>query len=517
MFSLQDLCRKHLFILPDVFGEHVLQRLRLYWKCHGSLQRIRDDHILIRRDLILSTNEALRMAGEEGNNAVLQLLLLWKGNLHYAIIRALQGVQYVLFHTYANQIGDFHLILPLFQDAKTFAKCHALQRFCGVSCLLQHATKYNMLPILQTYQEELSMRVYLRETLFVLPCLWQRYVVLIWIQQTMHVYDLQVMFIIAISKRDLSMYSLRYILLFVTENTEATLLSQHLEKTAAKGLLHFVLQTLQYGGIIHIVLSQAVQYNHTKLLHYFLRQLPRIHIAKFLLLAVQEKASTKTLYLLLSHLYYSVQRIKKLLRYVLQYVSTLVLQILLQKRVYLLHAMLEKMVRYFSATKVQTIMDVLSITPERVITMAIQKMRTDIVFHTSYIWEDVLQRLTRLTDMVYTIQYVHGKKMLFTVMHGIYKNLLYDEREKVMFHLPKLYVAQNAATQFRDICMDCYRLDLARFIPRFIQLLLHCLQIVTTKSCYTILEIFRKHIISLFTMKVMTEEEKNLCLEILYK
>ncbi|QZK26727.1 MGF_505/530-2R [African swine fever virus] len=517
MFSLQDLCRKHLFILPDVFGEHVLQRLGLYWRCHGSLQRIGDDHILIRRDLILSTNEALRMAGEEGNNEVVKLLLLWKGNLHYAVIGALQGDQYDLIHKYENQIGDFHFILPLIQDANTFEKCHALERFCGVSCLLKHATKYNMLPILQKYQEELSMRAYLHETLFELACLWQRYDVLKWIEQTMHVYDLKIMFNIAISKRDLTMYSLGYIFLFDRGNTEATLLTQHLEKTAAKGLLHFVLETLKYGGNIDTVLTQAVKYNHRKLLDYFLRQLPRKHIEKLLLLAVQEKASKKTLNLLLSHLNYSVKRIKKLLRYVIEYESTLVIKILLKKRVNLIDAMLEKMVRYFSATKVRTIMDELSISPERVIKMAIQKMRTDIVIHTSYVWEDDLERLTRLKNMVYTIKYEHGKKMLIKVMHGIYKNLLYGEREKVMFHLARLYVAQNAATQFRDICKDCYKLDVARFKPRFKQLILDCLEIVTKKSCYSILEILEKHIISLFTMKVMTEEEKNLCLEILYK
>lgn len=72
--------------------------------------------------------------------------------------------------------------------------------------------------------------------------------------------------------------------------------------------------------------------------------------------------------------------------------------------------MLEKMVRYFSATKVRTIMDELSISPERVIKMAIQKMRTDIVIHTSYVWEDDLERLTRLKNMVYAIKYEHGKK-----------------------------------------------------------------------------------------------------------
>lgn len=154
-------------------------------------------------------------------------------------------------------------------------------------------------------------------------------------------------------------------------------------------------------------------------------------------------------------------------------------------------------------------MDELSISPERVIKMAIQKMRTDIVIHTSYVWEDDLERLTRLKNMVYTIKYEHGKKMLIKVMHGIYKNLLYGEREKVMFYLAKLYVAQNAATQFRDICKDCYKLDVARFKPRFKQLILDCLEIITKKSCYSILEILEKHIISLFTMKVMTEEEKT--------
>lgn len=254
-----------------------------------------------------------------------------EGNLHYAVIGALQGDQYDLIHKYENQIGDFHFILPLIQDANTFEKCHALERFCGVSCLLKHATKYNMLPILQKYQEELSMRAYLHETLFELACLWQRYDVLKWIEQTIHVYDLKIMFNIAISKRDLTMYSLGYIFLFDRGNTEATLLTQHLKKTAAKGLLHFVLETLKYGGNIDTVLTQAVKYNHRKLLDYFLRQLPRKHIEKLLLLAVQEKASKKTLNLLLSHLNYSVKRIKKLPRYVIEYESTLVIKILLKK------------------------------------------------------------------------------------------------------------------------------------------------------------------------------------------
>ncbi|QRY19054.1 MGF 505-2R [African swine fever virus] len=517
MFSLQDLCRKHLFILPDVFGEHVLQQLGLYWEKHGSLQRIGNDHILIRRDLILSINEALKIAAEEGNNEVVKLLLLWKGNLHYAIIGALQGDQYDLIHTYENQIEDYHHILPLIQDAKTFEKCHALERFCVVPCLLEHAIKHNMLPILQKYQEELFIRVYLRETLFELACLWQRNDILKWIEQTMHVYDLKIIFNIAISKRDLSMYSLGYVLLFDRGNTEATLLTQHLEKTAAKGLLHFVLETLKYGGNINIVLSQAVKYNHRKLLDYFLRQLPRKNIEKLLLLAVQEKASKKTLNLLLSYLNYSVKRIKKLLRYVIEYESTLVIRILLKKRINLIDAVLEKTVRYFSETKVKTIMDELSISPERVIKMAIQKMRTDIVIQTSYIWEDDLERLIRLKNMVYTIKYEHGKKMLMKVIHGIYKNLLHDEKEKVMFHLAKFYIAQNAATQFRDICKDCCKLDVARFKPRFKQLILDCLDIITKKTCLNIMEILENHIISLFAMKMMTEDEKNLGLELLYK
>lgn len=78
MFSLQEICRKNIYFLPDWLGEHVIQRLGLYWEKHGSLQRIGDNYVLIQQDLIIPINEALRMAGEEGNDEVVQLLLLWE-------------------------------------------------------------------------------------------------------------------------------------------------------------------------------------------------------------------------------------------------------------------------------------------------------------------------------------------------------------------------------------------------------------------------------------------------------
>ncbi len=96
MFSLQDLCRKNTFFLPSDFSKHTLHLLGLYWKGHGSIQRIKNDGVLIEHDLTLSINEALILAGEEGNNEVVKLLLLWEGNLHYAIIGALRTENYNL-------------------------------------------------------------------------------------------------------------------------------------------------------------------------------------------------------------------------------------------------------------------------------------------------------------------------------------------------------------------------------------------------------------------------------------
>lgn len=78
MFSLQDICRKHLFQLPDAFDEYILQALGLYWEKHGSLQRIRKDAVFVQRNIVLSTNEALRIAASEGNERVIKLLLSWE-------------------------------------------------------------------------------------------------------------------------------------------------------------------------------------------------------------------------------------------------------------------------------------------------------------------------------------------------------------------------------------------------------------------------------------------------------
>lgn len=76
MFSLQEICRKNIYFLPDWLGEHVIQRLGLYWEKHGSLQRIGDNYVLIQQDLIIPINEALRMAGRRG-------MMRWYNSYYY--------------------------------------------------------------------------------------------------------------------------------------------------------------------------------------------------------------------------------------------------------------------------------------------------------------------------------------------------------------------------------------------------------------------------------------------------
>lgn len=79
MFSLQDLCRKNLFLPLEPLGKHVVQRLGLYWEGHGSVKRVGDCFICVDQIWMLSIHKAIQIAASEGNENIVKLFLLWKG------------------------------------------------------------------------------------------------------------------------------------------------------------------------------------------------------------------------------------------------------------------------------------------------------------------------------------------------------------------------------------------------------------------------------------------------------
>ncbi|WRY69308.1 pMGF505-10R [African swine fever virus] len=519
MFSLQELCRKNIYILPYPLGEHVLQQLGLYWKGYGSLQRIGDDHVLLQQDLIFSINEALRMAGEEGNNEVVKLLLLWEGNLHYAIIGALEGDRYDLIHKYYGQIGDCHKILPLIQDPQIFEKCHELSTSCNIRCLLEHAVKHNMLSILQKHKDQIRFHLALTQILFELACHERKNDIIRWIGYSLHIYQLETIFDVAFAHKNLSLYVLGYELLMHKVNTEAAnidlpnLLSYHLRTAAAGGLLHFMFETLKHGGYVDkAVLSAAISYKHRKVVAHFIHQVPRKTVEKLLLHAVQTRAPKKTLNLLLSSLNYSVHPItKQLVRNVVDYRSTLIVKLLLMRRkrkLNLVDAVLARLVRYSTYTDTVKFMGEFSVSPEKVIKMAARESRTFMIEMISKaVWKNhpqtMIHHLKQLAD---TMKPQSGKDLIIYTIHYIYQssNLLVAEEEKNIFKLAKFYANHNSVNRFKQICEDYYTLDVD---TRFKTLILECFEIAVQKNYPRIATIVDDFIRFLFYKGDITEEE----------
>uniref|UniRef100_A0A6G7KTR7 p505_7R n=1 Tax=African swine fever virus TaxID=10497 RepID=A0A6G7KTR7_ASF len=516
MFSLQDLCRKNTFFLPSVFTKHTLHLLGLYWKGHGSIQRIQNVGVLIQHVLLLSINAALFLAGEEGNNVVLQLLLLWEGNLHYAIIRALWTAKYGLLCVYHTQIQDWHVLLPLFQDPETFEKCHVLCLVCVLSCLLQHAVQYIMLSILVIYTEDLLYVLFTQQIqgLFILPCANRKLQILTWMGQNLPIPVPVPIFIIAVVTKDLQMFSLRYKIVFVyMENQGLFHLSQvlrmvmlyrHFTMVLYTGLLPFVLEILQHGGHVYTALSYAVTQNTRKILHHVVRQknVPHTTIARMLHLAVQKHAPRKTLYLLLSYIYYKVQNVTKLLQHVLQYNSTLVLRILLQKKKNLLDATLSRYVKDSTYFRVQEFMQDFSISPEKFITIPVREQK-NVLFKAicADIWENPAERIRNLMQILCTIQYASGRQFLLYIIHTIYQS--YSLQPAEILILATFYVKHNATTHFTDLCKYLWLYRGTESTKLFLQ----CLEIAVTKEFPVITSIVCVYIIYLFTAGAITKEE----------
>ncbi|WRY69305.1 pMGF505-5R [African swine fever virus] len=493
MFTLQEICRKNIYFLPDWLNEHVAQRLGLYWEKHGSLQRIGDDYVLIQQDLIISINEALRMAGEEGNDEVVQLLLQWEGNIFYAIIGALEGDHDSLAYKLYSQIRDCHTILPLIQDPKIFEKCHDLDESCNISCLVLNAVKHDMLCILQEYKMLLSGGDI--QEVFEIACRSLKYDIVTWMGQNIAIYNPGVIFDIAFDKMNVSLLSIGYTLLFNHhinhinhENIDVnSLLTQHLEWAAGMGLLHFMLETLKYGGdVTIIVLSAAVKYDHRKVLDYFLRRknLYREDIEELLLLAISADCSKKTLNLLLSYLNYSIDNIrKKILQYVKEYETTLIIKILWKKKkINLIEPILADFIGYHSYTYMKGFMRDFSIHPERIIKMAARESREDLIIKFSKnVCKEPKDRLHYLKNLVYTMKHKGGKQLLIYTIHNLYKASCLESKE--MFKLARFYARHDARIQFKSICHDLSKQNI-----NIKNLLLECLGIAIKKNYFQLIE-----------------------------
>ncbi|XAJ03453.1 hypothetical protein [African swine fever virus] len=491
MFSLQDICRKHLFLLPSSFNEYILQVLGLYWEKHGSLQRIRKDAVFVQRNITLSTNEALRIAASEGNERVVKLLLSWEGNFHYVIIGALEGDQYDLIHKYNSQIKDYHVILSSIQNANTFEKCHQLYN-CTMWRLIQNAIKYNMLSILQKHRNLLTDEGDNQE-LFEKACEEQKYDIVLWIGQTLMLDEPEIIFDTALERIDFSLLRIGYSLLFdnkmsnidIHDEEELTsLLTEHLEKAAIKGCFFFMQEILKHGGNVNVaILSKAVEYNHRKILDYFIRRqkcLSRKDIEKLLLIAIKDGGSKKTLNLLLSYLNYSVQNmIGKIVEAVINDGDFTIIIILKKKKINLVDSVLAGFLDHFHTyCFIKVFIHEFAIRPEKIIKMAARKDKLDIIiefFNDIYPHKDDLGTILNiLKNIVNTMKHKEGKEVLIGLIHKIYRIIHLENKE--MFNLVRFYIMHNANIQFISICKDCF--NLAGFKP----FLSECLDIAIKKN-----------------------------------
>ncbi len=463
MFSLQDLCRKNLFLPLEPLGKHVVQRLGLYWEGHGSLKRVGDCFICVDRIWILSIHKAIQIAASEGNENIVKLFLLWKGSLQYAVIGALEGRQYDLIQKYYNQIGDCHEILPLIQDPEIYERCHELNVTCTFQCLFQHAIRDNMLPIFQKYGEDLNGNRRMVQLLYEMACRLQNYDIIKWIGFNLHVYNLEAIFSIAFVRKDLTLYSLGYMLLLGRMSTEdrnfISIITRHLEYASKKGLFDFVLESLKYGGQVDTVLFQAVKYNHRKILAHFIHEIPRETVEKLILHAVESRASRKTFNLLLSSINYCVNPfVKKLLHAVVKHKYMLIIKLLLEqpkKKINLVDAALFKLVKYSTYKEIVKYMDEFSVNPERVVKMAARLMRVDLIKKISNdAWEDKLERIKHLKQMVNTMNHRNGKNLLMYNIHNITGYTYLNTKEA--FNLTRFYAVHNATCLFKEMCKSCF-------------------------------------------------------------
>ncbi|QRY19058.1 MGF 505-7R [African swine fever virus] len=516
MFSLQDLCRKNTFFLPNDFKKHTLQLLGLYWKEHGSVHRAEKDNIMIQNELILTVNDALQLAGEEGDTDVVQLLLLWEGNLHYAIIGALKAKNYNLICEYHSQIEDWHALLPLIQDPETFEKCHELSLGCDLLCLLQHAIKCNMLSILVKYKEDLlNARIRHRiQSLFVLACETRRIEIILWIGQNLPIPDPETIFSIAVITKDLELFSLGYKIIFdymqrqgifqLSEVVRKILLNRHIDMAVNKGLLPFVLETFKYGGSVKRALSCAVMDNKRKVIDYLVRHENISHqtIERLLYLAVKKHSSRKTLNLLLSYINYKVKNIKKLLDHVLGGNSTLVLKILLEKKQNLVDAALTRLVKHSTYFRVKEFIEDFSISPEKFIKIVVREQKNVIIkVICEDIWENPAERIRYLKQIVSSIKYESGRQFLINIIHTIYQS--HSLKPEEIFKLAIFYVKHNAVTHFKDLCKFLWLNRGTESKKHF----LRCLEIADEKDFPAIKSIVSEYINYMFTAGTMTKDE----------
>ncbi|WEG42228.1 MGF 505-3R [African swine fever virus] len=271
--SLQELCRKNLpdYILPEFFDDYVLQLLGLYWQDHGSLQRTGKNQVLVQQEPI-HINDALKVAASEGNYEIVELLLSWRADPRYAVVGALESNYYDLVYKYYDQVKDYHDILPLIQNPETFEKCHELNNTCSLKCLFKHAVIHDMLPILQKYSDYLDGWEYCNQILFELACK-NKNIMVVWIEGVLGVNNFTILFTIAINNRDLQLYSLGYLIilerLYSREQDPTFLLNYFLREVSMKGLLPFVMKTIEYGGSKEMAITLAKKYQHKHILKYF--------------------------------------------------------------------------------------------------------------------------------------------------------------------------------------------------------------------------------------------------------
>lgn len=95
----------------------------------------------------------------------------------------------------------------------------------------------------------------------------------VWIEGVLGIGKVTSLFTIAISNRDLHLYSLGH--LIILERMQSCgqdpkfLLNHFLRDVSIKGLLPFVLKTIEYGGSKEIAITLAKKYQHKHILKYF--------------------------------------------------------------------------------------------------------------------------------------------------------------------------------------------------------------------------------------------------------